>query len=189
MMLIDIRLKQLKGEERHRRQLAQTATTDEERKERAELYKQFVKDQAQEEATLFEEVSEQYPTESKWKYEVAKRYQTLERYTDAIPLFQNAVNDPKLRVPASLELGKTFLAADFPDEAADTLASLAETYPAITAGDETAKEIMYWLGRSHEAKGDKDAALKAYSMVVKWDFNYRDTQKRMKDLRNRDKPQ
>ena len=98
-------------------------------------------------------------------------------------MFQYAVNDPKLRVPASIELGKTFLQAEFPDEAADTLGGLIESYSAISAGDELAKEIMYWHGRSLESKGDIPAALKSYSMVVKWDFNYRDTQKRMKELR------
>jgi tetratricopeptide (TPR) repeat protein len=181
--LIDMRLKQLVAEFRQRQASIASAANDEEKRERIELLKQFERDRAQEEAALFEEHSGQYPTEAKWKYEVAKRYVKLERYTDAIPLFQYAVNDPKLRVPASIELGKTFLEAEFPDEAADTLGGLIESYSAISAGDELAKEIMYWHGRSLEAKGDIPAALKSFSQVVKWDFNYRDTQKRMKELR------
>jgi tetratricopeptide (TPR) repeat protein len=180
LQLIDLRLIDLRNQEKALRAKATGATAT---PEGLQEYKEFKQKQNEEELELFNEVAEQYPTESKYKYEVAIRMVALHRYIDAIPLLQNAVNDPKLRVRASLELGKTFLLAEFPDESADTLKSLSETYPTLQTGDETAKEIMYWLGRAEEAKGDKAEALKAYSMVVKWDFVYRDTQVRMKKLR------
>lgn len=180
LQLIDLRLIDLRNQERALRAKAvgKDATPD-----GIQEYKEFVRSRAEEELALFEEVAQQYPTEAKYKFEVAIRMVALQRYTDAIPLFQNAVNDPKLRIRATLELGKTFLAAEFPDEAADTLKGLSESYPTLSTGDETAKEIMYWLGRAYEEKNDKSEALKAYSMVVKWDFVYRDTQARMKKLR------
>lgn len=182
--LIDMRIKQLIAADRtHRADIA--AVKDEaEKAEKIQAYKEFKAARAEEELSLFEEVAEQYPTEPKYKYEVAKRLIELKRYTDAIPLLQQAVNDPKLRTPATLELGKTFLAAEFPDEAVDTLKGLSESYPAMAAGDETAKAIMYWLGRSYEDTRNIPDALKSYSMVVKWDFNFLDTQARMKRLRN-----
>ncbi len=181
LLLIDLRLIDLRNQERLLR--AKAAGKDA-TPEGLQEYKAFKQAQNEEELALYEEVSQQYPTESKYKYEVALRMVALGRYTDAIPLLQNSVNDPKLRVRATLELGKTFLAAEFPDEAADTLKGLSETYPTLQSGDETAKEIMYSLGRALEEKKDKVEALKAYSMVVKWDFVYRDTQARMKRLRS-----
>ena len=182
--LIDMRIKQLVAADRtHRAEIA--AVKDEaEKAERIQAYKEFKASRNEEELTLFEEVAEQYPTEPKYKYEVAKRMIELKRFTDAIPLLQQAVNDPKLRSPATLELGKTFLAAEFPDEAVDTLKGLVESYPAMAAGDDMAKAIMYWLGRAQEETRNVPDALKSYSQVVKWDFNYLDTQARMKRLRN-----
>lgn len=178
--LIDLRLIDLRNIEKT---LRAAAVGKDATPEGIQAYKDFSQSRNEEELGLYEEIAQQYPTEAKFKFEVASRMVALKRFTDAIPLLQNAVNDPKLRTRASLELGKTFLAAEFPDEAADTLKSLAETYPTLQTGDELAKEIMYWLGRSHEEKNDKAEALKAYSMVVKWDFVYRDTQARMKKLR------
>ena len=183
LQLIDMRLKQLSNQDRaHRADVAKAA--DEATKvEKVQAYKDFVHARSEEELALFQEVAEQYPSEPKYKYEIANRMVLLKQFTDAIPLYQVAVNDPKLRTPATLSLGRTFLAADFPDEAVDTLKSLTESYPAISAGDDTAKQIMYWLGRAQEQKGDIADALKSYSQVVKWDFNYADTQVRMKRLR------
>lgn len=178
--LIEIRLAHLKNEERNLR--AKAAVKDAP-PEAVQEYKDFLHARNEEELSLFEELAQQYPTESRYKFEVANRLVLLKRFTDAIPLYQNAVNDPKLRTRATLNLGQTFLFAEFPDEAADTLKGLSETYPTLSTGDEIAKEIMYWLGRSYEEKNDKAEALKAFSMVVKWDFVYRDTQARMKKLR------
>ena len=184
LQLIDMRLKQLIAEDRSRRATIAATTDEAEKAELVQAYKEFTAARANEELALYEEIAEQYPTEPKYKYEVARRMIPLKRFTDAIPLLQQAVNDPKLRNAATLELGRTFLAADFPDEAVDTLKGLSESYPAMSAGDDMAKAIMYWLGRSYETAGNIPDALKAYSQVVKWDFNYLDTQSRMKRLRN-----
>jgi tetratricopeptide (TPR) repeat protein len=187
LSMIDMRLKHLQHQDRDLRADIAKSPGD---AEKIQAYKEFRRARAEEELTLFTEVAEQYPSELKYRFEMAKRMVDLEKYTDAIPHFQTAVNDPKLRMHATLGLGQTFLAAEFPDEAADTLQGLSETYPAITAGDDMAKAIMYWLGRAQEEKGnvhnnknDWQSALKSYSTVVKWDFNYRDTQARIKALR------
>ena len=119
----------------------------------------------------------------KWKYEAAQRMAQLGRFDEAIPMFQQARNDPKLRNPATLQLGTTFLAAGFHDEAVDTIKELMESYQAISTGDDLAKEIYYWHGRALEAKADVPSALRSYSQVVKWDFNYKDVQGRIKKLR------
>ena len=50
-------------------------------------------------------------------------------------------------------------------------------------GDEKSKEMYYWYARALEEKPDVPAALKAYSQVAQWDFNYRDVQGRIRKLR------
>jgi hypothetical protein len=71
--------------------------------------------------------------------------------------------------------------AGFMDEAADTLRDVIETYQ--LKGDAKSIDMYYWYGRALEAKGDVAAALKAYSQVAQWNFNYRDVQARIKNLR------
>mgnify|MGYP001369184610 CR=1 FL=1 len=101
---------------------------------------------------------------------------------EAIPLYQQSSQDPKLRVQVTLRLGQAFLFADFVDEAVDTLRGLADGYE--IKGDDNAKEIYYWFARSLEAKQEIPTALKNYSQVAQWDFTYRDVQGRIKKLRN-----
>jgi hypothetical protein len=43
--------------------------------------------------------------------------------------------------------------------------------------------MYYWYARSLESQNEVQSALKAYSQVAQWDFNYRDVQARIKRLR------
>jgi tetratricopeptide (TPR) repeat protein len=98
------------------------------------------------------------------------------------PVFQNARQDPKYRVDASTYLGRAFMDAGFMDEAVDTMRDAIEIYP--IKGDPKSTDMTYYYGRALEAKGDVPAALKQYSQVAQWNFNYRDVQARIKNLRN-----
>lgn len=175
--MIDMRMKSLEQEEGRHRSAAKDTPGD---AEKQQAYREFRKTRAREEVGLLQEKSEQYPTESRYKFEIANRYFILEEYDQAIPLFQQAGNDPKLKTRALLNLGRSFLEADYADEAVDTLANLIQSHP---ARDDFAKDLHYWFGRANEAKQDMTAALKAYSTVAQMDFNYRDVQKRIKALR------
>jgi hypothetical protein len=68
------------------------------------------------------------------------------------------------------------------DEAADTLKACMDEYQ--VRGDDKAKDIAYWYARSLEVKGELQTALRSYSQVAQWDFNYRDVQNRIKKLRS-----
>jgi hypothetical protein len=175
----DIRLRQLHHLDRvERSKLAK----DPKNPELLQALVEFEQTRATEELSILRNVAEQYPTELKYKYEIANRLMTLKEYSDAIPLYQQASQDPKLRTQATLRLGQAFLFAEFVDEAVDTLRILADAYE--IKGDDHAKEIYYWFARSLEAKQEIQTALKTYSQVVQWDFAYRDVQVRMKKLRN-----
>jgi hypothetical protein len=79
-------------------------------------------------------------------------------------------------------LGCSFLEAGFVDEAVDTLRAQIEEYQ--IKGDSKSKDMYYWYARSLEAQHEVPSALKAYSQVAQWDFNYRDVQSRIKKLRS-----
>ena len=144
-------------------------------------YRQFVKEKAEKELEEYLLASENYPTELRYKYEAAARLFQLERYGEAIPIFQDARRDPKFKVDASVALGRAFLEAGFTEEAVDTLKVVIDEYQ--LRGDPKSLEMTYWYARALEAKPDVLAALKQYSQAAQWNFNYRDVQARIKKLR------
>jgi Flp pilus assembly protein TadD len=145
-------------------------------------YASFKREQHEFELKEFELAAAAYPTEMKWKYGVGLSLFNLGRYQDAIPVFQQARNDPKYRVDAGLRIGMAFFEAGFLDEADQTFAGLIRDYQ--LAGDNKSKEMHYWRGRALEQKGNRPEALAHYSQVAQWDFNYRDVQARIKKLRS-----
>ena len=144
-------------------------------------YRQFVKEMAEKELEEYLLAAENYPTELKYKYEAAIRLFQLERFADAIPIFQDARRDPKFKVEASVALGRAFLEAGFTDEAVDTLKIVIDEYQ--LRGDPKSIDMTYWYARALEAKPDIPAALKQYSQVAQWNFTYRDVQARIKKLK------
>ena len=176
----EIKLVQLSRMERSLRQMLQKNAADEDLKKQ---YKQFVQERAEEELREYTLWAENYPTETVFRYNMAARMFLLGRFDEAIPLFQQVRQDPKYRTDAAIALGKAFMEAGFMDEAVDTLHNVIETYQ--LKGDAKSIDMTYTYGRALEAKGDVPAAIKAYSQVAQWDFNYRDVQVRIKKLRTK----
>jgi tetratricopeptide (TPR) repeat protein len=125
--------------------------------------------------------AEAYPTDMRWRYEMGKRMFSLSNFLEAIPVLQQARNDPKYRVDAALLLGLAFFNANYLDEADDTLGNLIKDYP--IKGDDRSKEMYYWRARVLEQKGMIPEALALYSVVAQADFNFKDVQGRMKKLK------
>ncbi len=144
-------------------------------------YAQYIQEKTQEELTELQLWVENYPTETGYRMEVAKRMFDLKMHGDSIPIFQQARNDPKYRIDAGIYLGRAFLAAEFLEEAIDTLKGIIDDYQ--LKGDARSKEMNYWYGRALEQKGEIPSAIKAYSQVAMMEFNYRDVQARIKKLR------
>ena len=174
----EIKIRQFNRGERMLRQMVEADPSDDSAKQ--EL-KNFRKERAEMELAHFQEAAVAYPTEMKYKFEQARRLFDLGRFDEAIPLLQQTQNDAKYRDESRLLLGRAFLAADFPDEAADTLGGVIENYRG--EADDRGKAIYYWHARANEAKNDIEEALKSYSQIAQWDFGYRDVQKRIKALR------
>lgn len=174
----EIRMRQLSRLERSLRERVIKNPSD---KAMIKEYRDFLKEKNEQELAEYTLASENYPTQLDFKFQMARRLFDLERYGEAIPVFQQARQDPKFRVEASVMLGRAFLEAAFVDEAVDTLKVALDDYP--IKGDEKSIEMTYWYARSLEEKGDKPAAIKAYSQVAQWNFNYKDVQQRIKRLR------
>ncbi|MGF1635334.1 MAG: hypothetical protein ACFCVE_15915 [Phycisphaerae bacterium] len=173
-----IRLAQLSREERQIRQAVGKNPTDESLKQQ---YQMFMRAKAAEELAEYEMAAENYPTDMGLKYQIGLRQFQLEQFDASIPLFQQSMQDPKFRDDATLLLGRSFLGADYIDEAVDTFEALVGRYQ--MKGDDRSKAMHYWYGRALEKKGETDRALKNYSQLAQWDFGYRDVQQRIKALR------
>jgi hypothetical protein len=74
---------------------------------------EFRKERAEEELREFQLWAENYPTDSKIRYDVAVRMFALGKFSDAIPVFQHVRQDPKYRTDAGIALGRAFLEAGF----------------------------------------------------------------------------
>jgi tetratricopeptide (TPR) repeat protein len=148
---------------------------------KAKDYLDFRRERAERELEIYREQMEAYPTDTSKKYYVGVRLFDLGRHDEAIPIFQQSRSDPKFRVESSIALGRSFLDAEFVDEAIDTFKDLIDGYE--IKNDAKYTSMLYWYGRSLEKKNDIDAALKAYSAVAQANFNYLDVQARIKKLR------
>jgi tetratricopeptide (TPR) repeat protein len=166
---------------RHERSQREALKLDPENPELKKDYQQFAREKTEEELRIFTERSGAYPTMMEPKYEMGKRLFALGRFDETIALFQEVRNDPKFRVGASVNLGRSFLEAGFTDEAVETLAGIIADYQ--IKGDVQSKEMTYWYARSLELQGETQQALKSYSQVFQWDAKYRDVQVRIKALR------
>lgn len=147
----------------------------------AKEYKAFLREKTEQELRIFKETIENYPTDTTARYELGRRMFMLGRFEEAISVFQQVRMDPKYRIQASTLLGRAFLQAQFVDEAVDTLSEAIQGYS--VRGDEKSIEIYYYYANALEQKGDIPAAIKTYSQVAQWNFNYRDVQQRIKRLR------
>jgi tetratricopeptide (TPR) repeat protein len=173
-----IKIAQLTRMDRSFREQIRTSPNDADLKQR---YAEFAREKAEAEVAELTQWVENYPTDTRFRFELAKRYFTLGRYDEAIPVFQHVRNDPKYRTDAGILLGRAFYENKFLHEAVESLKAIIDEYQA--RGDEKSKETYYWYARGLEEKGDTEDALKAYSQVAQWDFNYRDVQTRVRKLR------
>jgi tetratricopeptide (TPR) repeat protein len=130
---------------------------------------------------------EAYPTDIGRKFELGKRYFQLEKYDEAIGLFQESQQDVKLR-PASLNyMGQAFFKIKYFDEAE---ASLRQALESGDMAPEFALELRYSLlstlleigkaGKSAEKLRDAD---KIASQIAMKQFNYKDVRAKREEIK------
>lgn len=169
----DIRMAQL------RRQARQIAGKGDK-----EAVQKHLRDQLRFELGVFKERIEQYPTDLRMRYQYGLRLFRAGRHDDAIPVLQEARNDPKIRSMCNLHIGRCFFEKGYHSQAIDTFREAIRSHE--PPDDDLGKDLNYRLGRAFEANGQKEDALKTYGQIIQWDYNYRggEVRKRIDDLKS-----
>lgn len=172
-----LRVRQLR---RKTRELAEAARANPEDAELKRRYEAQAKALLDFQTQMFEDRQRQYPTDLKTKHQLGVCYFQANRLDDAIPLFQVASADPRIRSEAMLALGRCFIEKQFCEQAVGTLRRGVEEVDSRTSP--VAMELNYWLGRALEASGDASAAKKVYGSLIQIDYNYKDSRLRLEAL-------
>ncbi|CAG0950195.1 hypothetical protein PHYC_00158 [Phycisphaerales bacterium] len=110
------------------------------------------------EASEFRLQVEAYPTDLTRKFELGKRYFQLEKYQEAIELFQEAQHEPRNRAMALSMLGQSFLKIGWNDEGVGALRTALDMKDILP---EVNLELRYWLMIALQAKGEQERDLEA----------------------------
>lgn len=177
-LIEDLDLEELSNELDQAKNKAQAAPDDQGLKKQAAQLARTLLDQ---EIKIFAERTERYPQNKRLKFELARRYHRLKRWSDAIPLYQQASVDPRMEVESLTALGKCFLQ--------DNKSPLAEkqfvkALPKISMEDKpvTFKEVHYYLGRIYEQAKKFQKAEDHYGEILALDYDYKDVKTRLEKL-------
>jgi hypothetical protein len=141
------------------------------------------REQVRFELDVFKSRIRHYPTDMRLRYRYGELLFKAGQFDEAIPVLQEARNDPKNRFKCSLYIGRCFYKKTYNSGAIDTFKEAIANYE--LPDDPTGKELHYWLARAYEADGQALEALKTYGQLIQWDYNYRDVRKRIDDLKGR----
>jgi tetratricopeptide (TPR) repeat protein len=136
----------------------------------------------QKELEYYRTCADNYPTDMRFKYEYGRCMIKAKQFDQAIPLFQDARNDPRLKVASIDKIGLCFLLKGWYEDAIDIFnEALKECQVQDTA---IAKDIRYNLARAYEANNQIEKAVEFYRKLAQTDFSYKDVSQRLDKLRN-----
>ncbi len=174
----EIKLRQLR---RHIRNLGAQLKKDPQNEENKKRLERITKQLNEAELGHFRLCAENYPTDAKLKFEYASRLVDSGRVDEAIPLFQEAQRDPRLKIRAMGKIGLCFFAKKWASDAIDIFEQAIEAYE--IKDDSLAKELRYNLARAYEMTDKADQALEIYRKIAQIDFAYKDVKDRIEKLR------
>lgn len=124
---------------------------------------------------------ELHPNDMRKKYELAQRLMSNKDSAKAIPLLQQAVSDPRIKIEAMVLLGECFakdgkidLGRRQFEKALDGLSAADKPEPFKTA--------HYYLGRIYEKAKKRDQAEHHYGEILAVDYEYKDVLARLEGL-------
>lgn len=132
------------------------------------------------ELEIYKDRTEHYPTDLRLKFEYGRRLYAAKQFDEAIPVFQEAVADPRHGVRARYYIGTCFYQKGWHSQAISIINQALDAYE--MQGDQLSKEMYYVLARAQEDADQIDDALQTYGKLVEWDFNYRDVRGRLDRL-------
>lgn len=124
---------------------------------------------------------ERYPADLGRKFELALRYMRVQNWPQAIPLFQKATQDPRLKVKALFNLGKSFM---YDKKLGLAKAQFERAIPELNfeTDPELFKECYYWAGRIAEEQKETAKAEEYYGKILERDYEYKDVRTRLEKL-------
>jgi hypothetical protein len=181
----DIRLRQLRRQTRRWKERAEKTGSA----ENEQQYRLAAMEERQTEVEICRERVGKYPTDLRLKFHLGRALFNMQQYDEAIPLLQEATADPRSRVQCRLLIGRAFFENGSYAQAAEVLNEALASYE--MSGDELSKNMLYWIGRAHEADGNVDEALADYGKLIRLDYNYAagDARKRHSELKQKSKGQ
>ncbi|MEM6505291.1 MAG: tetratricopeptide repeat protein [Planctomycetota bacterium] len=137
----------------------------------------------------FGERAQNYPTDLKLKFELAKRQYQAGQFEDAIGNFQEATREPKSRSQAHLFLGRCFMKKGWMDEAMSTIERGLEQHadPDDVVGKELRYDLLVVMTEVAKEKKDLEVAKKAQAVaseLLQTDINYKDIREKMDIVRS-----
>ena len=123
-----------------------------------------------------ESLVERYPNDYGYRYELGLLLYGNDRYDDALPHFQLAQRNAKVRLDAILYLGRSYSRKGFHDLAVEQFTSLKNE---IQIMDDRKKEAIYELGCCFEAMGSPEKAIDEYKLVYSADISFRDVSEKI----------
>jgi tetratricopeptide (TPR) repeat protein len=136
----------------------------------------------QKELDYYHNCVDNYPTDMRFKYEYGRCLIKTKQFDQAIPMFQDSRNDPRLKSLSMDKMGLCFLLKGWYDDAIDIFnEALKECQVQDNA---IAKDIRYNLARAYEASNQAAKAIEIYRKLAQTDFSYKDVGQRLDKLRN-----
>jgi predicted Zn-dependent protease len=106
-------------------------------------------------------------------------YMEMELFEEALAEFRNTLDHKTLGAKTREWMAQCLLELERPGEIVQLLETALddETFPT-----KTSVELYFLLGQAHEALGNRDLALDAYTKVYQLDVEFRDIQTRLEKL-------
>lgn len=124
---------------------------------------------------------ERNPTDLGLRYHLGSALIELEKLDEGIAELQQAVKDPRAKVEAWLLLGRAFRKKGLDDLAQGQLQKALDV---TGASGKLGKEILYEMGSLAQTAGRRDQALTHFSRILEQDIGFRDTAKRVEELKS-----
>jgi tetratricopeptide (TPR) repeat protein len=156
---------------------AKHADDDSHRRKAAELNGELVK----REIEVLSRRVERYPQNLQVKFDLARRFVRVKKWSLAIPLFQQASADSRLKVETLINLAKCFVNTK---QRPLGLRQLERVLPEVNPHDQKENfcEAHYLLGVLFQEGGDTARAENHFTEVIGVDYNYKDAAKRLGEI-------
>ena len=181
----DLKMRQFR---RHQQEIKKQIDANPDDESLKEKLREKTRERAEYELAEFAERVEKYPTQLSFKFELGRRKLQVKEFDDAIGLFQQAQQDPKIRAHCCNFLGTCYRAKEWYDEAVETLERGIDSHQ--LHDDALAMELRYQLmdaneqlARKHKSIERAREAQKIASQILQTNINYRDIRNRSDQLR------